>query len=97
MKAGLALEAHFAEQLGIPALRPEAKLILLLSQQDCLSIKQAMSMSGLSYRGFYMLVTRLVEQGLIKVDTDAHDRRVRKIRLAPDLAAALRQSAMRAA
>lgn len=76
------VERLFVERVGVGALRPEAKLLLLINQQGNLSIKQAMSMSGLSHRGFYMLLNRLSSQNLIVITPDAHDKRVKKISLA---------------
>jgi hypothetical protein len=81
----LELDRHFSEHLGINALRPEAKLLLILSQTGTLTIKQALSLSGLSYRGFYLLLNRLLAQGLIEVNGDHDDRRVRNVKLARSL------------
>jgi DNA-binding MarR family transcriptional regulator len=77
----LDLERHFVESLGMTALRPEAKLLLILSEAGSLTIKQAISLSGLSYRGFYLLLNRLLAQGLIEINDDDEDRRVRKMSL----------------
>ena len=81
----LELDRQFSESLGINALRPEAKLLLILSQAGTLTIKQALSLSGLSYRGFYLLLNRLLSQGLIEINGDEDDRRVRKMKLARTL------------
>jgi DNA-binding MarR family transcriptional regulator len=78
----LELDRQFSEQLGINALRPEAKLLLILSETGALTIKQAHSLSGLSYRGFYLLLNRLLKNGFIEINSDEHDRRVRKVKLA---------------
>jgi DNA-binding MarR family transcriptional regulator len=76
------VERLFVDRVGVGALRPEAKLLLLINQQGTLSIKQAMSMSGLSHRGFYMLLNRLSSHDLIVITPDVHDKRVKKIGLA---------------
>ncbi|WP_303795223.1 hypothetical protein [Sandarakinorhabdus limnophila] len=81
----LELDRQFSEQLGINALRPEAKLLLILSETGALTVKQALSLSGLSYRGFYLLLNRLLESGFIEINGDDHDRRVRKLTLARDI------------
>jgi hypothetical protein len=78
----LDMERLFLDRVGLGALRPEAKLLLLINQKGELSIKQAMSVSDLSYRGFYILLNRLNSQGLITITADTHDKRVRKIGLA---------------
>ncbi len=77
----LEIESHFTENIGVKFLRPEAKLLIILKQSGSLSIKEAMITSGLSYRGFYILLSRLVAQELIRVEVDENDRRVRKILL----------------
>ena len=81
----LELDRQFSEQLGINVLRPEAKLLLILSQAGTLTIKQALSLSGLSYRGFYLLMNRLLAQGLVEINGDENDGRVRKVSLARSL------------
>lgn len=77
----LEFDRLFSEQVGMMALRPEAKLLLILTRHGSLRIKQAMSLSGLSYRGFYILLQRLVKQKLVIVEGDSADGRVRNIRL----------------
>ena len=77
----LELDRQFSEQLGVNVLRPEARLLLILSQ----AIKQALSLSGLSYRGFYLLLNRLLAQGLVEINGDENDGRVRKMKLAKNL------------
>lgn len=78
----LSLDRMCAERLGIEALRPEARLLFILARSGSLRVKEAMSLSGLSYRGFYMLLQRLVSLQLVVVEGDHVDRRVRNIRLA---------------
>jgi DNA-binding MarR family transcriptional regulator len=83
--AVLELDRQFSERLGVNVLRPEAKLLLILSQAGTLTIKQALSLSGLSYRGFYLLINRLLAQGLVEINGDENDGRVRKVSLAKNL------------
>jgi DNA-binding MarR family transcriptional regulator len=75
----LELDKRFNEQLGITALRPEARMLITLSRMGPLSIKQAISLSGLSYRGFYLVLNKMLEQGFVRIDKDLHDGRVRKL------------------
>lgn len=82
IEQALDIERIFVDRVGVGALKPEAKLLLLINQQGALSIKQAMSVSGLSYRGFYILLNRLSNQHLITITPDTHDKRVKKIGLA---------------
>lgn len=81
----LDLDKRFNEQLGIMVLRPEARMLMTLSRSGPLSIKQAISLSGLSYRGFYLILNKLQEQGLVRIDRDTHDGRVRKLVLARNI------------
>jgi DNA-binding MarR family transcriptional regulator len=75
----LELDKRFNEQLGITALRPEARMLITLSRTGPLSIKQAISLSGLSYRGFYLILNKMIDQGFVRIDKDTHDGRVRKL------------------
>lgn len=79
VQQALHIERVFMDRVGVDALRPEAKLLLLLNQHGAMSVKQAMSISGLSYRGFYNLLNRLSSQRLVTITPDTHDRRVKKI------------------
>lgn len=80
-EAILAANEQFQQETGCEALRPEAKIIFSLRARGSLSIKEAMLLSGLSYRGFYIVMARLLQLGLIKVNGGQEDRRVRKITL----------------
>lgn len=75
----LELDRWFAVNNLTGVLRPEAKIIFLLLKENGLGIKQAMSLSGLSYRGFYLMLKRLTDQKLVTVEDDRNDRRVRRI------------------
>lgn len=75
----LTINNIFQKQLGIEALRPEAKIYFILKSRGELSIKEAMLLSGVSYRGFYLVLARLIEKGLVKVQGDQQDKRVKKI------------------
>lgn len=77
------------KRLGFDLLRPEAKILLALRSKGDLSIKELMIESGMSYRGFYLVFTRLTAQGLIESETDGRDKRVRRVRIAASAAAKL--------
>ncbi len=79
IQQALHVERVFMAKIGVDALKPEAKLLLLLNQHGAMSVKQAMSISGLSYRGFYNLLNRLNAQQLVTITPDTSDRRVKKI------------------
>ena len=78
----LEINRQFAEQVGIEALRPEAKILFTLKARGNLSVKEAMILSGLSYRGFYIVLARLANNGWITMEADVDDRRVKRILLA---------------
>lgn len=80
----LRIDRCFREQGGFEAIRPETRLLLILKKHGPLSVKEAMSFAQTSYRGFYAVLTRLIEAGLITVITDDADRRVRKLCFAGD-------------
>ena len=61
------------------ALRPDARLLMLIMLHQSVSIKQAMLDSPLSYRAFYTMLDRLKANALIAVETDHADRRVRRL------------------
>jgi DNA-binding MarR family transcriptional regulator len=68
-------------ETGFEMLRPEAKILFTLQAKGPLSVKEIMSLSGMSYRGFYLVLDRLVGTNLVSVDADEQDRRVRRVRL----------------
>lgn len=77
----LEINRRFSEQVGIEALRPEAKILFTLKMKGSLSVKEAMILSGLSYRGFYIVLARLANSGWITMEADLKDRRVKRILL----------------
>ena len=66
-------------EVGLGALRLEAKLLLIINKTGSLSIKQAMGVNDLSDRGSYTLLNRLSSLCLITVIADAVDKRVRRM------------------
>lgn len=66
-------------EVGLGALRLEAKLLLIINKTGSLSIKQAMSVSDLSNRGSCTLLNGLSSLRLITVIADAVDKRVRRM------------------
>lgn len=63
----------------MPALRPDARLLFFIMLRQSASIKEAMLDSALSYRAFYDMLDRLKRLGLIGVEVDEEDRRVRRL------------------
>ena len=85
----LRLDRKLREQKGFNAIRPEARLLFLLQKHGPLSVKEAMSFTQISYRGFYTVLERLVGAGLVSMVPGEQDRRVRKLVLDPEAIAAL--------
>lgn len=75
----LQMEQCFKKNFGFNLMKPEAKIILTLKQKGSLSIKEAMTFLDLSYRGFYILVRKLENSGVIYLKDDPHDKRVKRI------------------
>lgn len=80
-EVGLDLDTQFQNSLGFPALKPDAKVIMAIGYHGDLTIKQAMLASQMSYRGFYIMLDRLIASKLVEVSHDEKDRRVRRVRL----------------
>lgn len=71
----------FQQASGVPLLKSEAKVILLLKKYGPLSIKEAMSFLDLSYRGFYILLNRMITREFLTVTDDDVDKRVKRINI----------------
>lgn len=77
----LNLNRHFQKEHGFEILTPDAKLFCILGAKGSLSVKEAMLISGLSYRGFYLVAGRLAQRGSIVLEGDPRDGRVKRISL----------------
>jgi DNA-binding MarR family transcriptional regulator len=77
----LSLNHHFQSEHGFELLTPDAKLFCIIGARGSLSVKEAMLFSGLSYRGFYLVLGRLAGRGSIMLEGDPHDGRVKRISL----------------
>ena len=74
--------ADFFKQSNIEIFRPEGKLAIELMKSGPLTMKQAMSVSECSYRGFYLMVERLTSSEVIAIQQSNLDRRVKIIEIA---------------
>lgn len=74
--------AEFFKQSDIEIFRPEGKLAIELMKSGHLTMKQAMSVSECSYRGFYLMVERLTSSEVIAIQQSNLDRRVKIIEIA---------------
>lgn len=75
----LALDHYCLERTGSSALRPDIRLLCFIIVNQSVSIKEALLDSALSYRAFYNMLDRLKKQGLIGIEIDGEDGRVRRI------------------
>lgn len=81
----LALDAQIFEKNGIRILTPEARVLIHLKLQGTLSVTTAMQLAGVSYRGFYAVLERLKQAGLVSQAVDKGDQRVRNLSLDPSV------------
>ncbi|GBH30068.1 hypothetical protein [Sphingobium xenophagum] len=81
----LEADIAFHSKFGMNFIRPEAKIMFLLKQNGPLSIKETMSFLDLSYRGFYILMRRMIEKGHVYVKADDSDGRVKRLVLAESI------------
>ena len=79
----LALDADLFDQKGVRLLTPEARVLINLKLGGSLPVSTAMKLAGTSYRGFYAVLERLKQAGLIAQAKDQNDQRVRNLRLDP--------------
>ena len=86
-KALLEMEQDLLQQIGVRALTPEARLVLLLMSEGPMPIKRAMIESDLSYRGFYNMIDRLISRGTLVREPSQQDRRIQLLRLTAGLQA----------
>ena len=86
-KALLEMEQDLVRQIGVRALTPEARLVLLLVSEGPMPIKRAMIESDLSYRGFYNMIDRLISRGTLVREPSQQDRRIQLLRLTAGLQA----------
>jgi hypothetical protein len=74
----------FKSQLRISALRPAARLLMLIAAHRSVTIKDAMLDSPLSYRAFYGILDALKDKALVCVELDPDDGRVRRLVVGPE-------------
>lgn len=81
----LELDASIFKQKQIRLLTPEARVLIYLKLTGSVSVTTAMKVAGTSYRGFYAVLERLKEAGLVAQVKDTEDQRVRKLSLDPSV------------
>lgn len=66
---------------GSAALMPQARLLMGLLIHGSMQMKVALMYTPLSYRAFYVMITKLKTLGLIQSDGVEGDRRIRRLKL----------------
>ncbi len=79
----LALDADLFQQKNVRLLTPEARVLINLKLNGPMPVTEAMKLAGVSYRGFYAVLERLKQAGLVGQVKDKQDQRVRQLRLDP--------------
>lgn len=79
----LRLDAEIFAHRGIRMLTPEARVLINLKLSGPMSVTAAMELAGVSYRGFYAVLDRLKQAGLVDQVKDQDDQRVRNLHLDP--------------
>jgi DNA-binding MarR family transcriptional regulator len=77
----LQLDQQLHEQRNIRLLTPEARVLIHLKLNGPVSVTTAMQVAGTSYRGFYAVLERLRQAGIIATVKDEQDQRVRRLSL----------------
>lgn len=79
----LELDASIFTLHGIRLLTPEARVLINLKLTGSMNVTTAMDLAGVSYRGFYAVLERLKQAGLVAQVKDREDQRVRNLQLDP--------------
>jgi DNA-binding MarR family transcriptional regulator len=81
----LEFDARMFKQRGIRILTPEARVLFFLKMAGAESVTSVMQMAGTSYRGFYAVIERLKQAGLVATTKDEQDQRVRRLAIDPSV------------
>lgn len=79
----LELDARLYEERNIRLLTPEARVLIHLKLNGPVSVTTAMQVAGTSSRGFYAVLERLRQAGIVATVKDEQDQRVRKLSIDP--------------
>lgn len=79
----LELDASIFALHGIRLLTPEARVLINLKLTGSMNVTTAMDLAGVSYRGFYAVLERLKQAGMVAQVKDREDQRVRNLQLDP--------------
>lgn len=81
----LELDARLHDQRNIRLLTPEARVLIHLKLNGSASVTTAIQVAGTSYRGFYAVLERLKQAGIVETVKDEQDQRVRRLSLDPSV------------
>ena len=79
----LDLDDRLFRDKGLRLLTPEARVLFHLSLSGAVTVTEAMQAAGTSYRGFYTVLERLKQAGLVASTKDKQDQRVRRLNVNP--------------
>lgn len=79
----LDMDAKIYDDKNIRLLTPEARVLIHLKLNGPVSVTTAMQVAGTSHRGFYGVLERLRQAGVVATVKDDQDQRVRKLSLDP--------------
>ncbi len=79
----LELDTQIFAARGIRLLTPEARVLINLKLTGTMNVTTAMELAGVSYRGFYAVLERLKQAGMVAQVKDRGDQRVRNLQLEP--------------
>lgn len=77
------LDEKLHRERNIRLLTPEARVLIHLKLAGPVPVTTAMQVAGTSYRGFYAVLERLKQAGIVATVKDDHDQRVRRLSLDP--------------
>lgn len=72
-------DAKLFKKKKLRLLTPEARVLLCLVMSGPLRVNEAMQVAGTSYRGFYAVLERLKQAGLVNISKDEQDQRARNL------------------
>lgn len=75
----LDFDAKLFKKKKLRLLTPEARVLLCLVMSGPLRVNEAMQVAGTSYRGFYAVLERLKQAGLVNISKDEQDQRARNL------------------
>jgi len=74
-------DAKLFKKKKIRLLTPEARVLLQLMMSGPLRVNEAMQVAATSYKGFYAVMERLKQAGLVNISVDEKDQRARNLNI----------------